>query len=194
MPPTGFPRRALAVLAGVDRAVAGFERAVLIVGVLGMAAVNIANVFARNVLGESLPFAEELSQILTVLVTFVGIGYGARHGRHIRMSALYDQLRGRARKAGMLVVTFGTAALLFLFAFYAAGYVETQWTIGRVTPALRIPLYAIYAWVPVGLALGGLQYLLAGVRNLASSGVWLSFDREERYESAEEAAEGSSAW
>lgn len=191
---TGFPRRALALLGRLDRAVAGFERGVLVAGVLLMAAVNIANVVARNGLGESLAFAEEVSQMLTVLVTFVGIGYGARHGRHIRMSALYDQAKGRTRKAFMLLITFGTALLLFVFAGYAAAYVETQWTIGRVTPALRIPLYTIYVWVPIGFALGGLQYLLAGFRNLASPGVWLSFEREESYESVEEAAEGPSAW
>lgn len=191
---TGFPRRALALLGRLDGAVAGFERAVLVAGVLLMAAVNIANVLARNFLGGSLPFAEEVNQILTVLVTFVGIGYGARHGRHIRMSALYDQAQGRARKAFMLLITFGTSLLLFVFAYYAASYVETQWTIGRVTPALRIPLYAVYAWVPVGFALGGLQYFLAALRNLASPGVWLSFEREERYESEEEAAGGASAW
>lgn len=194
MPRSGFPRRALAALARVDRGVGAFERAVLVIGVLLMAAVNIANVFARNLLGGSLPFAEEGNQILIVLVTFIGIGYGARHGRHIRMSALYDQAQGSARKAMMLVITFGTALLLFVFAFYAASYVETQWTIGRVTPALRIPLYWIYAWVPLGLALGGLQFLLAGLRNLASPGVWISFDREERYESTAEAAEGRGPW
>lgn len=194
MPRNVSARRALALLARIDRAASAFERAVLVAGVLLMAAVNIANVAARNLLASSLPFAEEASQILIVLVTFIGIGYGARYGRHIRMSALYDQARGRLRKALMVTITLGTSALLFVFAVYAASYVETQWTIGRVTPALRIPLYAVYAWVPVGFALGGVQYLLAALRNLASPGVWLSFEREERYEPAEEAAEARSAW
>jgi len=80
----------------LDAAVERIEGVVLAYGVLLMAAVSIANVFARNLFDHSLTFAEEVSRILTVLITFMGIGYGVRHARHIRMSALYDQLRGCA--------------------------------------------------------------------------------------------------
>jgi len=170
------------VLATLDRGVEAVERWVLAGGVLGMAAVSIANVFARNVLGHSLTFAAEVSQLLVVLVTFLGIGYGVRHARHIRMAAIYDQLTGRWRKGLMVLICLGTAALLFILAALAAGYVTDLAGRGRVTAALRLPLYWVYVWVPVGFVLGGLQYLLAAVRNLTTPGVHLSFQQREAYE------------
>jgi C4-dicarboxylate transporter, DctQ subunit len=44
-------------------------------------------------------FSEELNSILIILITFAGISYAARHGRHIRMSAIYDALPPKGRKA-----------------------------------------------------------------------------------------------
>lgn len=170
------------VLATLDRGVEAVERWVLAGGVLAMAAVSIANVFARNVLGHSLTFAAEVSQLLVVLITFLGIGYGVRHARHIRMAAFYDQLTGRWRKGLMVLICLGTAALLFILAGLAIGYVVELAGRGRVTAALRLPLYWVYVWVPVGFVLGGLQYLLAAVRNLTTPGVHLSFQQREAYE------------
>lgn len=170
------------VLATLDRGVEAVERWVLAGGVLAMAAVAIANVFARNVLGHSLTFAAEVSQLLVVLITFLGIGYGVRHARHIRMAAFYDQLTGRWRKGLMVLICLGTAALLFILAGLAIGYVVELAGRGRVTAALRLPLYWVYVWVPVGFVLGGLQYLLAAVRNLTTPGVHLSFQQREAYE------------
>jgi C4-dicarboxylate transporter DctQ subunit len=84
-------------LAVVDNGIARFEAFVLAFGVLLMAANSIANVVGRFVFAQSIYFTEELNQFLIVLVTFVGLGYAARKGRHIRMSAVYDQLSDRQR-------------------------------------------------------------------------------------------------
>ncbi|MDX1541363.1 MAG: TRAP transporter small permease subunit, partial [Geminicoccaceae bacterium] len=75
------------VLAAIDRGIASFEAVVLALGIILMAANSIANVIGRFVFAQSIYFSEELNQFLIVLVTFVGIGYAARKGRHIRMSA-----------------------------------------------------------------------------------------------------------
>lgn len=170
----------------LDRMIGAFERAVLTISVLGMAAVAIVNVLSRNILGESLSFAEEVMQILLVLVTFVGIGYGVRHARHIRMSALYDQLRGRVRKAALVTIDLGTAALLVVLAWYGVDYVWSVYQTGNVSPALRLPLYLVYLWVPVGFLLGALQYVLTAWRNLTTPGIWRSLREEEAYASADE--------
>lgn len=181
--PVSTVRKALGLL---DRGIAAFEAAVLSGGVLAMALVTIANVIGRNVFGRSLAFADEVNQALLVLITFVGIGYAARRARHIRMSALYDQLRGRLRKVLMVLTSAGTAALLFVLAWFAVQYAWHIHELGSVTPALRIPLYLVYLWVPIGLALGGIQYVLAVWRNLTSSETWLSFSERDEYKSVGE--------
>lgn len=170
----------------IDRGLLAVERSVLGAGVLGIAGVSITNVLARNLLGGSFPFAEEVNQALMLWITFAGVGLAARRARHIRMAAFYDQLRGRSRKASWMAIAAGTSALLGLLAGLAARYVATTYAIGGVTPALRVPLWVLYAVVPVGLALGAIEYGLAFLRNLTADGIHASLDLRE----GEEAAEG----
>lgn len=100
----------------VDYGISRFESFVLAWGVILMAVNSIANVIGRFVFNQSLYFSEELNRFLIVLVTFVGLGYAARKGRHIRMSALYDQLGDRGKKVLMILIAAVTGALMFLLA------------------------------------------------------------------------------
>lgn len=172
----------LKALSVLDRGIVWFEAAVLSGGVLGMAAVSIANVVGRELLGNSLAFADEVNQAFMVLITFVGIGFGVRHARHIRMSALYDQLGGRVRKTLLVIISLVTAVLLLALAWFGFQYAQHVWRTGSVTPALRMPLYLVYLWVPVGFTLGAVQYLLAVWRNLTDADTWLSFTERDEYQ------------
>lgn len=127
-------RRLRRPFAWLDAGLDWFERAALIVCILAMAAVSIANVVSRNTIGESLQFANDVTQILLVIVTFMGIGIGARQARHIRVSAIHDLLPHPARK-GLLVVTgFGTSALLFSLAAYGWNYAVSTQRSCRILP------------------------------------------------------------
>lgn len=172
------------ILAAIDRGIAFIERTALAAGVLGMTFVSVANVVMRNLFDAALAFANELNMALIVMVTFLGVGYAARQGRHIRMTAFSDLLGRRARKVLMIVMALATAALLFVLAFHAARYAINTWRIGSVTPALRMPLGLIYATAPLGLALGGVQYLLTAARNLIEREVYESFTHRDDYEDA----------
>jgi len=172
-------------LALLDTGIGYLEAVLLGLGILLMAANTVANVVGRTVFDQSIFFSEELNQFLIVLVTFVGAGYAARYGRHIRMSALYDQLNHAGRKLLMVVITAGTAAVMFYLAYQAAIYVSDVASGGEVTSSLRLPLYWTLLWVPVGLAITGIQYALTLIRNLVSPDVYVSFSRIDAYEDPE---------
>lgn len=176
----------LRLLGLVDRLIARFEAIVLAYGVLLMALNSIANVIGRTFFARSLYFSEELNQFLIVLITFVGMGYASRKGRHIRMSAIYDQLGNLGRKILMILICAVTSAVMFLLAYYAYGYVDRIHTMGKVTPALQVPLYLTYIWVPIGFVVTGIQYLLAIVRNLRESEVYMSYEHIDSYEDVDQ--------
>ena len=173
------------ILAAVDNGIARFEAFVLAFGVLLMAANSIANVIGRFVFSRSLYFSEELNQFLIVLVTFVGLGYAARKGRHIRMSAVYDQLSDRQRKAMMILIAGVTAAVMFVLAYYSYVYVARVATLGKVTPSLQVPLYLTYFWVPLGFIITGIQYIMTVVKNLQSDDVYISYEQVDTYDEGE---------
>jgi TRAP-type C4-dicarboxylate transport system permease small subunit len=173
------------VLAAIDNAIARFEAFVLAFGVLLMAANSIANVIGRFVFAHSLYFSEELNQFLIVLVTFVGLGYAARKGRHIRMSAVYDQFGDRGRKALMILIAGVTAAVMFALAWFSFDYVARVAMLGKVTPSLQLPLYLTYLWVPVGFVITGIQYILTVVKNLREPDVYISYEQIDSYDEVE---------
>ncbi|WP_322521245.1 TRAP transporter small permease [Guyparkeria halophila] len=184
-----LPGRALIRL---DWLIGWIENIVLSGAILLMAAINIANVLGDNLLKQGLPFAGEINQALLVIITFVGVAKAARHGRNIRMSAIYDQLKGPWRKGANIVITTGSAVVMFYLAYYAVIYEMQVRSIGQATPSLGIPIWILYLLVPIGLFLAGLQYLLTTVRNLTSKEVYRSFMELEVYEEADlNAAEGS---
>lgn len=166
------------------------EAFVLAYGIIAISVICIANVFCRNVLQMSLSFAEEACQILIIWITFLGISYGAREGRHIRMSALYDQLSTQNRRRLMALSTGLTSVMMFVLTYYSIRYIQTVKQIGMHSPALDIPFYLIYLAVPVGLTLSGLQYGLTALRNLSGQEVYVSAAIREETFFAQGAIEG----
>ena len=161
-------------LGTLDNGIAKVEAVILATGVLLMAINTVANVVGRFVLGESLHFSEELNRIPIVMITFAGLGYAARHGRHIRMSAIYDVFPTTVRRWMMILISFVTSAIMFFLCWYSVSYIYSVYSSGRVLPTLGFPIYLIYLWVPVGLTVTGIQYFMAGIKNLFSRDVYLS--------------------
>ena len=175
-------------MARIFRAIRRIEELVLAWSVVTIALLMVANVICRSLLGFSLAFAEELSQFLIIAVTFVGLSYAAGHGRHIRMTAIYDQLPERWRKIMMIMISATTCLLLMVLAGYALRYVATVHFLGTVSPVLQVPLFIVYSVVPLGLLLAAMQYGLTTARNIVSREVYVSFDRRDEYD--QPAAEG----
>ncbi|MBY5929050.1 TRAP transporter small permease [Halomonas sp. DP8Y7-3] len=172
-------------LGTIDNAISKLEAAILAVGVLLMAANTIINVIGRFVFGESIFFSGELNRILIIMITFAGIGYAARHGRHIRMSAIYDALPVGGRRVLMVVIALFTSLVMFFLLYYSVIYILDLYDKGRILPALGIPIFWIYLWVPLGFLITGIQYLLTAIKNLTSHDVYLSTGVVDGYKDTE---------
>jgi len=172
-------------LGTIDSLISRIEAFFLAAGVLLMAANTVANVVGRFIFQYSIFFTEEINRILIVLITFAGVGYAARHGRHIRMSAIYDTLSSRSRKILMIVIAVITSIAMFALCYFSVGYIGKVATSGRVLPALQIPVWWIYVWVPVGFFVTGSQYLLTAIKNIIEKDVYLSTVVLEGYEETE---------
>ncbi|MFS4437649.1 TRAP transporter small permease [Paracoccaceae bacterium GXU_MW_L88] len=180
----------LAPLAWLDGMIAKIEAFVLAAGTLMMATVSVANVLGRFLFGQSIFFAEELNQFLIILITFVGLGYAARMGRHIRMSAFYDALGDGGRKAMMVLICVVTAGFMFTLAYYSYEYVVSQAQTGRIYPSLRVPIWWTLLWMPAGFAITGIQYILTAIANLTREDVYLSASVVDSYDEHDDEISG----
>ena len=114
--------RLIALISWLDRQIERAEVLILSTSVAAMALNSIANVAGRYLFNQGLYFSEELNQFLMVAITFIGLSYVTRKGRHIRMSALYDALNARFKRYLMLLICLCTAAVMFMLAYYAYEY------------------------------------------------------------------------
>lgn len=171
----------LSVLDSIDRGLGWVERTMIAGSVLLMALLMSAHVVGNLLFDRGVPGTYEITEMLIVIITFVGVGYAARHARHIRMSAFYDLLNQRWRKVLLIIISVGTAALMFYFAFKSAQYDLALFTRGRTSSALGIPMWVINLALPVGFSLAGIQYILTALRNLLSDDIYRSFRDKEEY-------------
>jgi C4-dicarboxylate transporter DctQ subunit len=173
------------VLGTVDSLISRVESFALAAGVLLMAGNTVANVVGRFIFQHSIFFTEELNRIIIILITFAGVGYAARQGRHIRMSAIFDSLPVKPRKLLMIVIAVITSLSMFALCYFSISYIGKVQASGRVLPALQIPVWWIFLWVPVGFFVTGTQYLLTAIKNAIEKDIYLSTNVLEGYEDTE---------
>lgn len=165
----------------IDNIISKFEKLMLGLGIIAMALNTIAAVVSRFIFNDAITYTDELNMIFIVIVTFAGLSYAARQGRHIRMSALYDLLNSRLRKIFMIIISASTALFMFFLAYYAILYITSVYDSGRILPALGIPVYIIYLWVPIGFTITGIQYFLTVIKNIRKEDVYLSTSIKDGY-------------
>lgn len=160
------------VIQTLDGFLLKIEEFILSYSIILIAIMVCGNVLNRAIFGSSWMFASEISKFAVMMATFMGIGYAARKGRHISMSAFFDLAPYKIKKALAIFIPAVTAIVLFVLTYYSYVYLMVQYESGRVTSALQVPVYIMILFVPIGLFLGGMQYL----RNM-----WINIKEKEVY-------------
>ncbi|MGB5918013.1 TRAP transporter small permease [Arcobacter sp.] len=168
----------------MDKIISKFEKLMLGLGIIAMAINTIAAVVSRFIFNDAIIFTDELNMIFIVIVTFAGLSYAARQGRHIRMSAIYDLLNSNVRKIFMIIISTITGLFMFFLSYYAILYIISIYNSGRILPALGIDVYLIYLWVPIGFIITGLQYFSTVLKNIRYEDVYLSTNVKDGYTDA----------
>ena len=165
----------------IDLQISKLEGAMLAFGVIGMAFNTIAAVVSRFLLNDAIIVTDELNMIFIIIVTFAGISYAARNGRHIRMSAIYDLFKIKSRKILMIIIVTITSICMFFLSYFSIVYIIDIYESGRVLPALGLPVFYIYIWVPIGFFITALQYTFTIVKNIKEDEVYISTTITDQY-------------
>ncbi len=157
-----------------DAFVSKFEEAVLAFSILAMAAILIGGVISRTVFNASWTFTEEVGTTLNLLVTFFAVGYCARKARHISMSIVFDLVNEKVKKVMMVFITLVTGLVMCVLCYLGVRYTLSVMQLGRVTPALRLPVWITLLPLPLGFLLAAVEYLRTFVLNVTSKSIWIS--------------------
>ncbi len=150
----------------IDDVITKVTEWILASGVLLMTMLLICNVLSRKFLNISIAAADEVGGSLLILVTFTGIGYAARKGRHIRMTAIFDTFSLKVQKRLMIFISFVTMLTYIYVCYIAIDYIEYTKMLGKVTSALEMPDWIRAVVVPIGFGLGAMQYLMNIILNI----------------------------
>lgn len=141
------------IIRAIDRR---FEEVLLFIFSTIMVSVIFLQVVMR-VSGNSLSWSEELGRYCFIWLVYIGISYGVKKQRHIKVDVMLLLLKGKAKLTLAII-----ANLLFLFfSLYVVvnGYdIASQLlSFGQQSPALHIPMGLVYMATPVGFALTAIR-------------------------------------
>lgn len=170
------------VVSNLDNLLLKIEELILSYGTISLAVLVVGSVISRSIFNRSWIFMEEVANTLMVFITFLGLGYCVRKARHIRMSAIHDMLPKSIRKLLIILVSLGTAITMSILGYWALLYTAQAYDAGNVTPALRIPVFYIVMWVPIGFFMAAIEYLMTVYKNFRSWEVYLSIEVPDTYE------------
>lgn len=165
------------ILRKIDEYVSKFTEWLLSISIILMAVILISNVIARKVFSNSIPAADELGVTLIIIATFSGIGYAAKKGRHIRMSALFDAVPLNVQKILIILISVVTCATYIYVCYIAFQYISYTRMLGRVTSALEMPAWIRVVVVPIGFGLGAIQYFLNIILNIKEPKVYIGTEK-----------------
>lgn len=121
----------------------------------------VANIFARFIFKETLFGSLELTELATVLVAFIVVGYTEVNRRHVRVDVLVSRLSGRTQTILAGIMNFIGAAF-FLFMVWPAWQLAWADLFPKVaiSTILSVPLAPFRFVIALGCLLLGLAMLV----------------------------------
>lgn len=149
------------------------EESIMVFLLSVMVVIISAQIMMRFILGSSIGWSEELARYCFIWLVFIGISYGVKKQRHIKIDAILHFLKRKQQVVLHIIVNL----LFLLFAVFLlvyGGKISTQILLwGQRSPALEVNMGFVYMAAPVSMLLTSLritQQLLQHIHMLRGGG------------------------
>ncbi|WP_319518195.1 TRAP transporter small permease [uncultured Martelella sp.] len=151
-----------------------FERILLTIALLVMATVLFAQVIMRYFLRSPFVWSEELARYVLVWAAIIGVSLAVRERKHISVDFLPLIFGERSYRIFAVIAHIGVLAFSFIMISASIPLIERLQAIGQTSPALGIPMWMVYAAIPVGFSLTLLRTIQALVMDFVSPRIELN--------------------
>ncbi|MBO8137321.1 MAG: TRAP transporter small permease [Desulfotomaculum sp.] len=132
----------------------------LLVVLLSSTVILIAlQVFMRYVMDASLSWTEELARFLFIWMAYIGISYGVKEKRHIRVDAALLFMPKKVQKVIRIIADVLSIVFCIFIIKQGISVVMNLANFGQTSPALSIPMAYVYLASPAGLSLAIIRLL-----------------------------------
>lgn len=136
-----------------------FEETILGILLVGMSLILLIQILMRVVAQNSLTWAEEIARYFYVWSVFLSIGCTIRMRNILRVDLVLQLIPAKARRVVELLLDAANVVLYAFLCKCSITVVQGVQNSGQTSPALELPMYAIYFIIPVGFALASLRSL-----------------------------------
>ena len=134
-----------------------FEEAVMGILLIGMAVILMAQILMRIFAQNSLPWAEEVARYFYVWSVFLSISCTIRMKNILRVDFLLQIAPSWLKKILEVCIGLVNTVLYGYLAYHSVTVVQNVQASAQTSPALKIPMYLVYAIVPIGFALASVR-------------------------------------
>ena len=135
------------------------EEWLLWVIVLEMALLSFSQVILRYIFHTAFPWGEEVLRYQMVFVTFFGASLAVKKDAHISVTVLVQTLPDRYAFYIKLLTSLTGVLFSFILCYYSTLLSLKVKGFGQLTPALSIPSYIPYLFIPIGAFFMGIRFI-----------------------------------
>ncbi|NJP36069.1 TRAP transporter small permease [Alkalicoccus luteus] len=149
------------------------EEALLVVFSSIMIIIIALQVFMRYVIGDSLAWSEELARFSFIWLVYIGISYGIKKQRHIKVDVMLIVFKHRGKIILNMISNLIFLGFAVVVIYYGTDIATRILELGQRSPGLGVPMGLVYMATPVGMGLTVirlLQQLYQQGRALAGKG------------------------
>ncbi len=139
-------------------------------------------VIMRYVFNNSLSWSEELARYIFIWMVFIGISYGAKQMKHLKIDVFLSVFPKKVRPYLVIFADVVVLALSAVIVYSAWITVQNYIKIGVKSPALHAPYWFIYSSCLVGYALTffrQIQTIVYRVKLMKNGGAEIETNEEE---------------
>ena len=130
-----------------------------------MTVVIIVQVIFRYFISYSLAWPEELGRYLFIASVYIGSSYVEQHDKHLAITILRTNGGKFLGKWLPVFVHCVTIAFSGLMAVWGTQMVVFMYATNQLAPAIEVPMYFVYASIPLGMAGMGIRAAINLARN-----------------------------
>lgn len=136
-----------------------FEEVILVLLSAVMVVVIFLQVFMRFVMQSSLAWSEELARYCMIWLVYVGISYGVKKQRHIKVDVLLMLFKHKGRIIFNIISNLLFLVFAIVIIIYGSDIAMKLLGWGQKSPALHIPMGYVYMATPIGMGLTVIRLL-----------------------------------
>lgn len=126
------------------------EEGFLVLTMVAMVLLIFVQVISRYLFEASLSWSEELARYVHIWQIWIGASFAVRKREHIKVEAFKNLFNETGKKVIELISIILWFALAVFLAIAGTDLVTTIFTRGQSSPAMQMPMWAIYSAIPLG--------------------------------------------